>query len=97
MSSLAIQYHTTGHSLRMFLPNPKDYIQQVIRSTGSFYEQLLLDFIYSKGLNNKVVIDVGANIGNHTLFFSSVCQAKKVHSFEPLLQSFGVLQKKRGD
>lgn len=54
-----------------------DHIYRQITRTGTFYEIDLLDyihrikpFIYSKGCMN-VVIDIGANIGNHSVFFGS--------------------------
>jgi FkbM family methyltransferase len=36
-------------------------------------------------------LDAGANIGNHTIFFSKICGAKKVIAFEPLRESFRML------
>ncbi|MEH6552215.1 MAG: FkbM family methyltransferase [Pseudomonadales bacterium] len=54
-----------------------DHIYQCIVRSGTFYEldllehiRLLKPFFYSKSYKN-VVIDIGANIGNHSLFFSS--------------------------
>ena len=55
---------------------------------GVFYEIDMLNYIYEnygKGLN---YVDVGANIGNHTLFFSQMMAAKKVYSFEPIPELF---------
>lgn len=42
---------------------------------------------------NKIVVDIGANIGNHTVFFANVCKAKKVYSFEPQEKVFEILKK----
>jgi FkbM family methyltransferase len=54
-----------------------DHIYKKITRTGTFYEINLLEYIYqikpficSKECMN-VFIDVGANIGNHSVFFSS--------------------------
>jgi len=38
----------------------------------------------------KTAIDAGANIGNHSVFFSQVF--KKVYSFEPVLKTFDILK-----
>jgi FkbM family methyltransferase len=40
-----------------------------------------------------VVVDAGANIGNHTLFFSDVYGASQVYSFEPLRETFRILER----
>lgn len=45
---------------------------------------------YADFLLDKCVIDVGANIGNHTVFFSKI--AKMVYSFEPNETIFELLQ-----
>jgi FkbM family methyltransferase len=47
-----------------------------------WYEYELL--IYIKNLNlNGVYIDVGGNIGNHSLFFLNHCRSTKLYVFEP--------------
>lgn len=50
-----------------------DHLIKAIKAGGTFYEQDLLDAlaIYLQG-GSGIVIDVGANIGNHSLFFSRV-------------------------
>jgi len=54
-----------------------DHIYKSIAQSGNFYEIDLLNyiyhikpFIYSKKHKN-IILDVGANIGNHSIFFSS--------------------------
>jgi FkbM family methyltransferase len=50
---------------------------------GAFYEQGMLQHI--AGMRREgVYLDVGANIGNHTLFFAQHCPATMVHAFEPI-------------
>jgi FkbM family methyltransferase len=53
----------------------KDHLYKVICNTGTFYEIALLKYIayfmkHSKR-ENSIAIDVGANIGNHSIFFQS--------------------------
>lgn len=75
-----------GETITMFLPFCSfDHIQFEILSRASFFEKEELELVRSKYFNlNKenVTLDIGANIGNHSLFFSKFCNSK-VFSFEP--------------
>lgn len=67
--------------VRLRLPQD-EYISNVIAESRKFYEQDLLEELFDLPLPPGVVIDVGANIGNHTLFFSKVMH-RRVVAFEP--------------
>ncbi len=60
-----------SHTLREILKN------------GTFYEVEILNDLHHRIKPSAVIADVGANIGNHTIFFSRICRAKTVYSFEP--------------
>ena len=71
-----------------------DYISNEITLDGVFEKKELVTFF--KWLNSlaiatkqSVCIDIGANIGNHSLYFSDYYQ--KVYSFEPSEKIFDVL------
>lgn len=49
---------------------PDDHIVQEIARAGSFYESDLLEHLASVGPRGGVYVDVGANIGNHTVYFA---------------------------
>ena len=72
-----------------------DYIANHIVIDG-FYEKLLLDntlsFLDSLKENTKnwVFLDIGANIGNHSIFFAD--NVKEVHAFEPNPKVFRILE-----
>lgn len=75
------EYH--GKPIRFFLPEREtDHIQKYIARTGEFYELTMLEHLASLVRPGDVVLDVGANIGNHTLFLAAVCKAQVV-AFEP--------------
>lgn len=68
-----------------------DFISQTIFIDGRF-EDSELDLVenkFKKILKDNVVLDIGANIGNHTIAFSKY--AKKVYAFEPNKKVFEVL------
>ncbi|WHA42580.1 FkbM family methyltransferase [Agrobacterium larrymoorei] len=74
------------------IDKPTDLIQAKISSTNDFYERPLLDIVGSITPADSVFLDVGANIGNHTLFMAAKTRAK-VLSFEPNKDNFGRLIK----
>lgn len=52
---------------------------------GRPYEAPLLEHIYALGLpRGACAVDVGANVGNHTLWLAAIC-GLVVHAFEPLV------------
>lgn len=57
-----------------------DFISQSIFIDGRFenYELNLIESVFNKRLKNKVTLDIGANIGNHTLAFSKFSK-KYIH------------------
>ncbi|MDO5865860.1 MULTISPECIES: FkbM family methyltransferase [Paenarthrobacter] len=72
-----------GSVYRLSLPDAEtDYIQKTIASSQRPYEEaMLIDM--GEGLKpGDLVLDVGANCGNHTLYLSCVVGAE-VHAFEP--------------
>ncbi|AZT84508.1 FkbM family methyltransferase [Marinobacter sp. NP-4(2019)] len=74
------------------LPNWKtDYIQGKISSSGEPYEHSMLRSMSSRLKAGDLVLDVGANIGNHTLYLAAVTGCR-VHSFEPNKMLCGALQ-----
>lgn len=80
-----------GRSVSFCIDDPSDHIQRVISQTQSFYEQDLLDAVFHRVLPGMRFVDVGANIGNHTLFFSGILGMEGV-SVEPFGPNFQRLQ-----
>lgn len=70
---------------KYFIPErgAKDHLLDQMRKRKAFYELDLLEAIRDKAQNNGVAIDVGANVGNHSLFFSAVLGLRVV-AFEPV-------------
>lgn len=75
-----------GQEIAVALPQAQtDYVQKMILKHYNFYEARLLAQVQAAlpiG-QHSVVCDVGANIGNHTLYFAKVLGAGKVISVEP--------------
>lgn len=88
MRELEVLETLNGHKIQAF---KGDYIAKKIKKIG-LYEKETLSFIrgHLSSIVRPIIFDVGANIGNHTLDFSTY--AEKVYSFEPVEFIFDVLQ-----
>lgn len=71
--------YTSVDNLKFYL-YPGELIDRKIYVHGIF-ERRFLEFITSKFQDSSTMLDIGANIGNHSIFCSQYF--KKVHSFEP--------------
>ena len=60
-----------------------DVVQSVIEATRSFYEVDALRLLRQLLRPAPRIVDVGANIGNHSVFFARICGAQWVLPIEP--------------
>ena len=77
-----------GLSTTFEIDNPHDHIQ-LFQAQGTFYELPQLLAHRSLIPMHSTVIDIGANCGNHTLFYARHTRACRIYSFEanpPALQ-----------
>lgn len=59
-----------------------EIIEAMSKVDYPFYEQHMLDAIRDLGLTGTA-IDVGAHVGNHTVYFATQCKFDNVIAFEP--------------
>lgn len=87
---------------KFYLPYYKeDWIQSHILKNNNYFEYKELDFVcfkwgdgrLGKLLHGNTVIDIGANIGNHTLYYINECGAGCSYCFEPMGSTFEMLKK----
>jgi FkbM family methyltransferase len=77
------ELHVGNTAYKMRLPNMEtDYIQGKIKSTGEPYELAMLKDMASRVQPGELILDVGANVGNHTLFMAMIAGSHVV-AFEP--------------
>lgn len=79
-----------GKSIVFDLPDRNDYIQREIFRSKTFYELDVLEEVGRLPIGDGVVCDIGANIGNHSLYFSIIL-GRKVFAFEPVRETFELL------
>lgn len=71
-----------GESIRFFVDNADDSIQS-FHAVGRFYEEEELTLIETYVDRGARILDVGANIGNHMIFFEKFMDAKEIILVEP--------------
>lgn len=76
--SIPITYNSLGH------------IKEVEKH-GKFFEYGMLEAISKLPYRPGICMDIGANVGNHTVFFSKFCKFDKVWAFEPSKDSYKLL------
>ncbi|HEX3994467.1 MAG TPA: FkbM family methyltransferase [Acetobacteraceae bacterium] len=80
-----------GRRIELWTHPEPDHLARVIRSQRTFYEIDLLMKCREIYLPNTRIIDVGANIGNHSVFFSAILNAP-VYAFEPFPPNYALLE-----
>jgi FkbM family methyltransferase len=82
-----------AHQCRVLIKNVVERIQAKW-SAGIFYETQrhgMLNVVYRR-FQGGTFIDIGACIGNHSLFFALCCNADRVLAFEPVKEIFDHLE-----
>jgi hypothetical protein len=79
IEGILVSTNKYGTNLRFFVRNRRDLIQ-VHHFDGGFYEEEELDII-RKYFNGGIFVDIGANVGNHTIFVAKMLNSRKVIPF----------------
>ncbi|HAD26822.1 MAG TPA: hypothetical protein DCF61_13900, partial [Alphaproteobacteria bacterium] len=73
-----LHFDAAGKTIKLHLPDRSDHIQRSIALTNNFYECGMLHdmrerakLLQGTASTIPVAIDVGANIGNHTIFLAT--------------------------
>jgi len=89
MQKHVVAFH--GRRIELWTHPEPDHLAATIRAGRTFYELDVLMKCREIHLPGTAVIDVGANIGNHAVFFGAVLGAP-VHAFEPYGPSHELLE-----
>lgn len=79
---------------KFYVPNyPTDLIQSIIVENSTFFEIDILKELQPYIKKNAVILDIGANIGNHSVYWAIKSEARRIYSFEPVQDTFKILKK----
>ena len=73
-----------------------EYVFERISSAQAFYEQPILEKWFPTD-SATIIYDIGANIGNHTVYFATESRNAQIYSFEPMPENFKILEKNISD
>ena len=79
-----------GRTYSLTFAAAEDHILRTVRETGAFYESLLLAALKPFLSSSDLVLDVGANVGNHSVYFAGESDCS-VLAFEPVAEAFTCL------
>lgn len=85
-----VAFTTQGKRVTLHFASAEDHIAKTIEATGGFYEAELLADVRSRLFFPRCAVDVGAHVGNHTLYFSKILGLKTI-AFEPNAATFKLL------
>ena len=91
-----IRFPFLGEEITMYLPYAaQDRIQRSIVKSYNFFEFKELEVLRAKiGIESgKTIYDLGANIGNHTVYFSTAFRPKKLVAVEPQPAAVNILKR----
>jgi FkbM family methyltransferase len=80
--------------VRLWIPDyPRDLVQRIIGMERKFFEEEILDSLRAYIPPNAHILDIGANIGNHSVYWATQCGAARIFAFEPMGGIFRILQR----
>ena len=83
ITNKSAEFFYKENAIKLNFSTATDVMRKKVIISGGFYERPMLEHIV-KNYSNGDLIDIGANIGNHTVFFSKIINNScNVHSFEP--------------
>ncbi|MSP03460.1 MAG: FkbM family methyltransferase [Acetobacteraceae bacterium] len=80
-----------GRRIELWTHPAPDHLAMAIRGTRTFYEIDVLMKCRERFLPGTIIVDAGANIGNHAIFFAAILNAQ-VEAFEPYPPSHTLLE-----
>lgn len=82
---------TEVRGLRLALHPEGEGVSDGIRRSGDFYEAEILDFVRDVYPAHRTIVDAGAFIGNHSVYFASFLLHERIHAFEPVPSNAALL------
>lgn len=79
-------------TLTVHLHDFAETVTSVINGSGHFFEKNFLEYVRINFAKQQTILDIGANIGNHSLFFSEFLEYDEIICFEPFAKNVELLK-----
>jgi FkbM family methyltransferase len=89
---LVQSFFCDGKQVRFAIPNPRDLIHQRLLS-GVFFEAAELDYLRQIVPPQANILEVGANVGNHVVYYGLFLNPKSILPIEPNPEAVRWLEK----
>ena len=86
-----VKFSHDGVPISLVIVDPGDVIQAQ-QAAGAFYEQNELEILKPYFPKGGVFVDVGANTGQHSIFFAKILGASNIILFEPIEETCWLLR-----
>lgn len=80
--------HLRGVKLALY---QYEAVSEAIRQAGDFYEAAILDELRERLPWHRTIVDAGANIGNHSAYWSAFVPHDRLLAFEPIESNYRLL------
>lgn len=70
-----------------------EMLSDAIVRKQDYFEKEILEYMSDRYPQQEIILDIGANIGNHTLYFSQYLENIAVIAFEPIKENFALLRR----
>lgn len=74
-----------------FFLHDDEYLSNAIVSKKDFLESDILDYMRDNHRSHNTILDIGANIGNHSVYFANFLNYGSIMAFEPDGFNYGYL------
>jgi len=81
-NNLTTEFSKYGTNVRFTITNPFDLIQRELMH-GDFFEIVELEYLRDHIKHGATIVEVGANIGNHAIYYSKYMAPEKIIVIEP--------------
>ena len=76
----------------LYVHDEGEAFSDVIASERDYFEKEVLEYMAANHPQQDIILDIGANIGNHALYFSQYLENRAVIAFEPVAENYELLK-----
>lgn len=77
---------------RLFLHDSGEALSDAIARDQDYFEKEILEYMSEHHPQQDVILDIGANIGNHTAYFAQYLEYSSIIAFEPVFENYQLLK-----